>query len=294
VTRGELPAAVFLNEGARAGRTPRIRRTVDLVRAALDADLHVLASRSPDEVRAWLRQEATGYRTCVIAGGDGTLGIAFNVLANREAAIGYIPAGFGNATSHLLHLPHEADALAEVIVHGEVRPVDLVSVDGRLALFAGAGWDAHVTDRYHRSGAHGLAGWAWAVMTNLPRLLRRTDVEVTADGNPIYAGPVELVVVGTTPYYGRGLLVNPGARVDAGRLTARIYPGPVLSATAEMLRWVARRTPRARPIGAAQLELRTVNGDPILLQADGDVIGERPAWGFTSLPGAVRLIGRWC
>jgi diacylglycerol kinase (ATP) len=293
MTTRAQPAAVFLNQAARAGRSPRIERTVQLVREALDADLHRLASRSPDEVQAWLEQEAPRYRTAVVAGGDGTLGIAYNVLANRDATVGYIPAGFGNATSHLLHLPHDAEQLAGVIIDGEARLVDLVSIDGRLALFAGAGWDAHVTERYHRNGAHGLAGWAWAVTANLPRLLRRTDVEVIADGQPIHTGPIELVVVGTTPFYGRGLLVNPGARVDAGHLTARIYSGPALTATAEMVRWAVRRTPRARPIEATRLELRTVDGEPILLQADGDVLGEQAAWSFTSAPGAVRLIGRW-
>ncbi len=42
------------------------------------------------------------YRTAVIAGGDGSLGIAFNVAEGRDVALGYIPAGFGNATAHLL------------------------------------------------------------------------------------------------------------------------------------------------------------------------------------------------
>jgi diacylglycerol kinase (ATP) len=293
MTRAEAPVAVFLNEGARSGRTPRVRRAVELVRRALDADLHVLASRTPEEVRAWLTAETAPYRTCVIAGGDGTLGIAFNACANRGLTLGYIPAGFGNATAHVLNLPVAPEALAEVIIHGEARPADLVSVDGRLALFAGVGWDAHVTDRYHRSGARGLLGWAWAVTANLPRLLRRTDVEVTADGRRIHEGPMELLVVGTTPFYGRGLLVNPGARLDAASLTARVYAGPAPVAMTEMVRWAAHRRPRARPVSALRLELRTIDGGPILLQADGDVVGERPDWTFSSVPRAVRLIGRW-
>ena len=37
---------------------------------------------------------------------------------------------------------------------------------------------------------------------------------------------MELLVVGTTPFYGRGLKVNPGARTDRGRLALRVYPGP--------------------------------------------------------------------
>ena len=49
------------------------------------------------------------YRTAVIAGGDGSLGIAFNVAEGRDLALGYIPAGFGNATAHLLRLPRRPE-----------------------------------------------------------------------------------------------------------------------------------------------------------------------------------------
>ena len=72
--------------------------------------------------------------------------------------LGYIPAGFGNATAHLLKLPRHPAALAGVLLAGDARPIDLVSVNGRLALFAGAGWDAEVARRYAAGGATALAG----------------------------------------------------------------------------------------------------------------------------------------
>ena len=61
-------AAVFLNEGAGSARTEHVRRAVDLARRALDADLHVTATRDIDELTDWLterigqRSNATGPR----------------------------------------------------------------------------------------------------------------------------------------------------------------------------------------------------------------------------------------
>lgn len=287
-------AAVFLNEGAGSARTDHVRRAVELARRALDADLHVTATRDVRELTAWLAERIDGYATAVIAGGDGSLGVAYNVAAGREGVtLGYLPAGFGNATRHLLRLPTSPEALAEVLMRGEARPVDLVALDGRLALFAGAGWDALVAGRYAEAGARRLPGWASAVARSIPDLWRRPQVEVRADGWVVHRGPMELLVIGTTPYYGRGLRVNPGARTDAGVLALRVYPGPAARLAVEAARWALRVTPAAERIDARRVDVAVLDGSEIPVQADGDLVGARPAWSFEVRPAAVRLIGRW-
>lgn len=288
------PAAIFLNEGAGSGRADRTRRTVELARRRLDADLHVTATRDAGELAAWLAARIDPYALAVIAGGDGSLGVAYNVASRLpELVLGYIPAGFGNATSHLLRLPREPEQLVDVLAAGDARTVDLVAVDGRLALFAGAGWDALVAGRYAEAGARRLPGWAAAVTRSIPDLWRRPAVEVRADGRLVHRGPMELLVVGTTPFYGRGLRVNPGARPDRGRLSLRVYRGPVPSFAAEVLRWATGMRPRARRVDAERIDLRTLDGTAVPVQADGDGIGQRPAWSFVVRPAAVRIIGRW-
>lgn len=246
------------------------------------------------ELGAWLAERLPGYATAVIVGGDGTLGVAYNVVAGvDEVKLGYIPAGFGNATAYLLRLPREPEELVEVLRTGDARPIDLVAVDGRLALFAGAGWDALVARRYAAAGARRLPGWAAAVARSLPDLWRRRSVEVRADGWVVHRGPIELVVASTTPYYGRGLKVNPGARFDAGVVSLRVYPGPAPRLGIEAGRWVLGTAPHARRITARRVELRATDGRDLPVQADGDVLGSRPAWAFEVRPRAVTLIGRW-
>jgi len=155
---------------------------VDLTRRALDADLHVTATRDADEFRGWMESLVEMYRTVVVAGGDGSLGVAYNLLAGTDVAIGHLPAGFGNATAHLLRLPREPEALARVLAAGDARPVDLVSVEDRLVLFSGAGWDAMVAGRFAATRAGGIVGWSSSVVRSLPDLWRRASVEVLADG----------------------------------------------------------------------------------------------------------------
>jgi diacylglycerol kinase family enzyme len=271
-----------------------VRSAVSLARRALDADLHVTATRDRDELRAFLDERIGPYSTVVMVGGDGSLGVAYNALAGRpDVTLGYIPAGFGNATAHLLKLPRHPAALAGVLLEGAARPMDLVSVNGRLALFAGAGWDAEVARRYASGGAKRLRGWATAVSASLPDLGRPHRVQVVADGTTIHEGPMILTVASTTPFYGRGLLVNPGARPDAGQLTARVYPGPAPRMLNEASRWLARRRPIAAGVHASTLSISSLDARPIPVQADGDHIGEAEAWQFEVRPAAVRLIGKW-
>jgi diacylglycerol kinase (ATP) len=287
-------AAVFLNEGAGSARTDPVRRAVELARRALDADLHVTATRDVAELTSWLTERIDGYETAVIAGGDGSLGVAYNVAAGREGlTLGYLPAGFGNATRHLLRLPSTPEAMVDVLMRADARPIDLIAVDGRLALFAGAGWDARVAGRYADAGARRLPGWAAAVARSIPDLWRRPQVEVRADDWLVHRGPMELLVIGTTPFYGRGLKVNPGARPDAGVMALRVYPGPAPRLAIEAARWALRIAPRAGRIDARRVELRSTDGTPIPVQADGDVVDARPSWTFEIRPAAVRLIGRW-
>jgi diacylglycerol kinase family enzyme len=230
----------------------------------------------------------------VIAGGDGSLGVAYNVAAGRDGLVlGYIPAGFGNASAHLLRLPKDPERLAAVLARGEARAIDLIAVDGRLALFAGVGWDAVVAGRYADAGARRLRGWASAVVRSVPDLFRRASVEVRADGWVVHRGPMELLVAGTTPFYGRGLRVNPGARPDAGRMSLRVYRGPAPRLAAEAARWTMRLRPRAPRVDARRIEIRSLDATPIPLQADGDVVGARTEWLLLLRPAVVRLIGRW-
>jgi diacylglycerol kinase (ATP) len=285
------PAAIFVNEAAGSARTSRVRRTVALAQAVLGADVHLVATRDQAELREWMEARIDPYRLVVIAGGDGSLGIGLNAAAGRDVVLGYIPAGFGNAAAHLLRLPRVPEQIAATLATGEERPVDLVRIGERLALFAGVGWDAVVALRYAEGGAKRLRGWTHAILKSRDELMHRHLVRVAADGSVVHEGPMQLLVMGTTPFYGRGMVVNPGARTDAGQLLLRVYEGPAPALALEAVRWFMHVKPRARGIAATHVRVETLDHRPLPLQADGDVIGFRERWDVSLVPAAVRLIG---
>lgn len=289
----ERPAAIFVNEAAGSARTRRARLTVELAQRLLGADVHVVATRDQAELRDWMAARIGPYGKVVVAGGDGSLGIALNVAAGSDTVVGYIPAGFGNAAAHLLHLPRHPQKLAALLAQGQERPVDMLRVGDRHALFAGIGWDAVVAGRYADAGARRLRGWADAVVASRSELIQRHEVRIEADGHVAHEGPMHLMVVGTTPFYGRGMVVNPGARTDAGRLMLRVYEGPWPRLALEAGRWFMHVRPRARGIATRQVIVSSLDHRSLPLQADGDVIGAQDRWEINLAPAAVRLIGRW-
>lgn len=285
------PAAILVNAAAGSARAARTRIAVELVRRGLDADLLSVDTRDARELAAQLRDIVAGYRTLVVAGGDGTLGVAYNVLAGGATILGYVPAGFGNATAHLLRLPRQPEALAATILAGHHRPIDLLRVGDQLALFAGAGWDALVAGRYADAGARGTLGWARAIAGALPALARRRVARLTVDDEVVFEGPMEMLVAGTSPWFGRGLLVNAGARADLGRIRIRIYAGPAPRLALDAVRWVARRGASVPYWDARHAGLDILDGGGVPLQADGDRIGEQSRWTFGVAPAAIRIIG---
>jgi hypothetical protein len=168
-----------------------------------------------------------------------------------------------------------------------------VEVDGRLALFAGAGWDALVAARYAAAGARRLPGWAMAVARSVPDLWRRPLVEVRADGWLVTAGR------SSSSSSAPRRSTDAGCRSTPARDRTPDAPGSAsIRARShrfllEAGRWVVRLSPRARPVDASTVEIRSLDERGLPLQADGDAVGGRQRWSFAIRPQAVRLIGRW-
>ena len=184
------------------------------------------------------------------------------------------PCGLRDATRHFLRLP-DADGQVEALSRREDRPIDLVEVNGRLALFTGAGWDARspvVTPRPARTPSR-LGGRG---DPPVPDLWRRWPVEVRADGW------VDALRSARAARDRHDALLRPRAegqpRRAAGRwpLSLRVYPGPAPWLALEAGRWAIGVRPHAPRIDATEATLRAPRRPRHSVQADGDLIGRPP------------------
>jgi len=222
----------------------------------------------------------------VFAGGDGTLHDGLNAIHERDVTVGYIPFGTGNAAAFAFDMmqpgplgafsPPDEAALVRLLTEGAVKTIDLVRVDAdclskpQVALFTSVGWCAKMAG--NRQG-RGLVGYVMPALRNVVGEYYTQDVRVSVDARTVWQRPSTFVVVTKSKYYGAGVTVAPGAKLDDGLLHSVVYELSRAEMTGLYLTSFLGKRPKAnRTARGYQVRLHSTTG-PVPLQIDGDYAG---------------------
>jgi len=251
-----------------------------------------------------------GYDLIVALGGDGTVNEAANGLLGSDTPLCALPGGSANVFAKMLGFPGDLlDATEHLLALADdwhPHKVDLGVVNGRCFTFSsGLGLDASVVERVdskpHLKRRLGPYYFAWvAVATFLRRyLLRPPRLRVDAGGRTL-EGITAVVQNGATFTYfqGRPIEIAEGASLRSGALAG----GELHRATPLTMPFIAWRafSPRARvsdhrrvsPLKPErELTVRSADGRPLPLQADGDFLGDVEEARYSILPAALSVIG---
>ncbi len=250
---------------------------------------------------------ATWCRCVVSAGGDGSLADVVNDLhrLNRAAldgvALATLPIGNENLFARQFGFTRQPGRLAEAIVRGATRQVDVGQVGERLfMLMASAGFDADVV---HRVAQWRRLGGVGGSNHQLKRVSKLSYVGKIARSLKDYAyPPITLDADGVTvrgshvfifnlPQYGANLGIARHARGDDAMLDWIVFERPGLMSLADYALAVVRTRHLGRPDvphGKAR-QIRITADVPVPLQADGDPAGCTPLT-VTVQPRTVRVI----
>ena len=84
------------------------------------------------DIKTALAKAATSRADIVLAGGgDGTISAAAAALMGNKKALAILPAGTMNLFARGLGIPQSLDAAVQSFAHGEVKPIDMASANGR-------------------------------------------------------------------------------------------------------------------------------------------------------------------
>lgn len=243
---------------------------------------------------------ALGVDAVAVAGGDGTVSLAVQVVAGTGIPLGIVPAGTGNDFAAALGLRElDAEAAADVIAAGRTRIVDVARArrtDGTEVFFdsvLASGFDSKVNDR--ANGMRWPRGGSRYNIAILVEFLRLTpipyvvDLEFADGRRERVTADLAMATVGNTSSYGSGIPICPSADPADGLLDVTLVHA---AGRATLLR-ILPRAYRGTHVEAPQVDtyrVRSVRLDApgITAYADGDPIGPLPL-DIEVVPGALEV-----
>lgn len=233
-----LRVGLLANPTAASGGALRIGdQTAHLLRVA---GLSVVDVSGPTAAvaRARALEVRDTLTALVVIGGDGTLSLGAEIVANTPVRLGVVPAGSGNDFARALRLPvGDPVAAVEIILEALSRPVVAIDAIGVRSLAEGSsahplvvlgnvslGFDALVNARANRARRSGAARYTWAVLTEL-RAFRPIPYWFEIDGGPREEADASIVTIANSGRLGGGMRLVPDARVDDGRIELATVTG---------------------------------------------------------------------
>jgi YegS/Rv2252/BmrU family lipid kinase len=227
-------------------------------------------------------------------GGDGTVHEVANGLlaAKRRSTLAVVPVGTANDFARALGMPRDPLLIAAALITAQNRAVDVGQVNGRyFVTIAGAGFDGEVA-RTVNAWPKWFDGHVMYVLGILKTLVtyRPTETEILIDGKAAHER-LFLLAIGNTAWNAGGMQLVPAARMDDGLLHA-VVAGPLgRLETLGVLPRVFSGTHVHHPKlwQASGREVRVTGARPLVVQADGEIVGTLPAI-FTVHPRALSVL----
>ena len=210
-------ALLLVNPRARRGAEGAEEVATGLREAGLD--LVVEPSDDPAACPDLIRRHAPEVDRVIVAGGDGSINLAVQVLMEVGLPLAVIPAGTANNLARTLGLPLDLPGATAVAAGSHRRAVDLGRVNGRwFCTTASIGLSVQITEELSPEAKRRWGPVAY-VLTAV-RVLRRSHpfhADITWDGEHRHTRTVQ-IVVGNGRHYGAALAVAPDAAIDDARL----------------------------------------------------------------------------
>jgi diacylglycerol kinase (ATP) len=292
-----LNACLIANPAAGGGRG---RRDLPAIREALAQRgvVDVRLTRAPgDESRLARDAAATGIRTIIALGGDGTWGNAARGIleSGRDARLALLAAGTGNDFALGMGLPaRDASAMIDIAVGDADRRIDMGTADGVPFLnVAGFGIETSVLEALRRASF--LRGPTRYLAAALPLLLRYEALPavVPIDSEMPAERRYLAIILANGRRFGGGFDIAPGASLTDGVLDLiAVADAPVLRRARILWRaWLGTHLglPEVRHRRVSRLEV-TFPAPPAM-DVDGELTSARAARvEVACLPQALRLV----
>ena len=285
---------MIANAEAGSADEARLEEGLEVLRRHVDVE--VARTANPGELDGVLHRR--GGRRVVVAGGDGSLHAVVAALHRRhelhEAVLGLLPLGTGNDFARGNDIPLEPAEAAELLVHGELRPVDII-VDcvGEVVVnnvHVGVGAEASRKATKWKKVLGRAGYWMGAAKASVRPPFYRFRIEVDGEVVTDLDRHIVQVAIGNGSTVGGGTDLNPYADVGDGKLDVMISfaTGPV-SRFGYAFQLRLGRHPERDDVAYLRGASVTISGQQFWCSADGEVYGPERHRTWHIEPGAFTM-----
>lgn len=296
---GDDSCFILLNARAGAFHASASARQIQQLADEINLKVEIIATVSAEEMQAKIRALVqAGAATIAVAGGDGTVALAVQELAQTETALGILPQGTFNNFATALRLPTDLTTAMAVLKNGEVRSVDLGFVEvksgkGRQSRYfteaTGVGLFADSLAIYGK-GTNKNFFKGLKAMSRVLLNFRAHRLTLDIDGDRHIERAV-MCTVANTYRMGQGISVAPGAKVTDGELDIVIVGNLSL---AEIFRYYGAfraqahlTLPKVTHFRARKIEISSSHS--LNVHCDDSFVGSTPAT-ISAKEGALKVL----
>ena len=282
--------------GVSEPRTVRERIESALQAHEITFEIYETTGQKDEDIRQLVRDAVQrGFSLFISAGGDGTLSSVIDGLVGTELPLVIIPTGTWNALARALDIPLQIDPAIELMFQEHnIQTIDAMQVgEDFFVLSVSAGIGALAMKDVEREDKRRLGKFA-DLRRAMAELLefRAFPFEVKIDGKITKFRASELMVANTSILGIKALQLDPGIRMDDGKLNVcRIYANSIsdyLKLGVSMFRRDQKRNWNVLCVEASE-EVEIRSRERLPAQGDGEVIGQLPIT-VKVRPKAIRVV----
>lgn len=241
----------------------------------------------PLQVKKRIAQSAP--ENVIAVGGDGTVALLANILADKDTPLGILPGGSANGMAKDLGIPENAEDALQIIKKGFVKKCDLIKINDKYYCLhmSDLGLNAHLVKHFDEGKVRGKFGYGLVILKTLWHrekmqvIIRTKDTEVWRNAF--------MVVLANARMYGTGAVINPEGKRDDGVFEVIIVRRLSLGSLLKMLLKPGMFNPhKIEIIPCTSVKITTVRS--VHFQTDGEYKGKTKNVHAVIEPGAVRLI----
>lgn len=284
-------ALLIVNPHSRNGQAETLQAAIELLKNA-GIDVSINESESEEHLVSLIEEYDREDGIVIVAGGDGTISSALEVIYNCQRTLAIFPMGTANDLAKSIGVPADLLSAAQVIAEGKRESISLGKVNGHYFInVAHVGLGVDVTREITPESKKYFGVFAY--LTAFFRALKRNKsfkVKINYDDGYCSSKAIHLAV-GNGRFYGGGNIVDERASLLDDELSLFfIKPQPwwKLLLLGPILRNGAKQnTDRIVRKSAKKFSIQTSR--PKSLEADGEFKTKTPAE-FEVIPEAIKVI----